>query len=168
VSQPRPKAPSVAGRPISGAVIWLDAPEAAVLPLPPRVVLDQQNLTFSPRVLAVRVGTVVEFPNNDRVFHNVFSSRDGRRFDLGMYPVGAVRSVLFDRPGLSRIFCNIHPNMAAYVWALNSSYFAVSDERCDFTIPPLPAGTYTYHAWPSAGPMLTGCIPDSFTRSSAS
>jgi plastocyanin len=146
------------GRPVSGAVIWLDVPAARAAASPRRVVLDQQNLTFAPRVLAVRVGTVVDFPNNDRVFHNVFSFRDGRRFDLGMYPVGAVRSVTFDRPGLSRIFCNIHPNMAAYVWALESSYFAVSDEHGAFTIPSVPAGTYPYHAWRSAGPILTGSI----------
>ena len=64
----------------------------------------------------MRVGTTVDFPNNDRVFHNVFSFRDGKRFDLGMYPIGTLRRVTFDKPGLSRLFCNIHPNMAAYVW----------------------------------------------------
>ena len=57
----------------------------------------------------------VEMPNSDRVFHNVFSFHDGKRFDLGLYPVGTARLVTFDRPGVSRIFCNIHPNMAAYV-----------------------------------------------------
>ena len=64
-----------------------------------KIVLDQRNLSFSPHVLAVRVGTAVDFPNNDRVFHNVFSFRDGKRFDLGMYPVGtsnASRSISLD------------------------------------------------------------------------
>src|SRR5438132_5098067 len=102
-------------RPVPDTVIWLDAPGAAHTASPPRAVLDQRNLSFSPKVLVVRAGTSVEFPNNDRVFHNVFSFRDGRRFDLGLYPVGSMKRVQFDRAGLSRIFCNIHPNMAAYV-----------------------------------------------------
>src|SRR5207244_7022575 len=109
----------------SNAVVWLDAPGAPMLSQSGPVVLDQRNLGFSPHVLAVRVGTIVDFPNDDRVFHNVFSFRDGKRFDLGMYPVGAVRQVRFDQAGLSRIFCNIHPNMAAYVMAIESPYFGV-------------------------------------------
>ena len=95
--------------------------------------LDQRNLSFSPHVLVVRVGTTVDFPNNDRVFHNVFSFRDGKRFDLGMYPVGTMQQVTFDQPGLSRIFCNIHPNMAAYVLTVDSPYFARADESGAFT-----------------------------------
>ena len=80
-------------------------------------------------MLAVRVGTTVDFPNRDRVFHNVFSFRDGKRFDLGMFPIGARRRVTFDRPGLSRLFCNIHPNMAAYMMAVDAPYFGVADEQ---------------------------------------
>ena len=143
-------------RPESNAVVWLDAPNAPS-PTPSRkIVLDQRNLRFSPHVLAVRVGTVVDFPNSDRVFHNVFSFRDGKRFDLGMYPVGMVRRVTFDRPGLSRVFCNIHPNMAAYVMAVDTPYFAVSDEGGVFTIASVAPGTYTYHAWRPGGTTITG------------
>ena len=120
------------------------------------MVLDQRNLNFSPHVLAVRVGTTVDFPNNDRVFHNVFSFRDGKRFDLGMYPVGTRRRVTFDKPGLSRLFCNIHPNMAGYVMAVNTPYFAVSDESGTFTIPSVAPRTYTYHAWRAGAIELTG------------
>jgi plastocyanin len=145
-------------RPEQNAVVWIDAPGVAVQAAPRRVVLDQRDVRFWPHVLAIRVGTVVEFPNNDRVFHNVFSFRDGKRFDLGLYPVGAVRLVTFDRPGLSRIFCNIHPNMAAYVLAVDSSYFAVSDEKGAFTIPPLPAGKYVYHTWRPGGSPITGSV----------
>jgi plastocyanin len=144
------------GRGVENAVVWLEAPDTPTPPQTRKIVLDQRNLAFSPHVLVVRVGTVVEFPNNDRVFHNVFSFRDGKRFDLGMYPVGAVRSVTFNRPGLSRIFCNIHPHMAAYVWALDTPYFAVSDDAGAFTIASVPVGTYTYHAWRPSGTMLTG------------
>ena len=124
----------------SNAVVWLDAPNAPRSTDRRKVVLDQRNLDFSPHVLAVRVGTTVDFPNNDRVFHNVFSFRDGKVFDLGMYPVGALKHVTFDRPGLSRIFCNIHPGMAAYVMAVDSPYFAVSDQSGAFTIAAVPPG----------------------------
>jgi plastocyanin len=144
------------GRPEANAVVWLEAPIASKTPQTGRVVLDQKNLMFSPHVLAVRVGTVVDFPNDDRVFHNVFSFRDGKRFDLGMYPVGAVRQVTFDRPGLSRIFCNIHPQMAAYVMAVDSPYFGAADRTGAFTLGDVPPGTYTYQAWRPGGPTLSG------------
>ena len=125
---------------------------------PQKVVIDQRNLAFTPHVLAVRVGTTVDFPNNDKVFHNVFSFRDGKKFDLGMYPKGAIKPIVFDKPGLARLFCNIHPNMAAYVMAVDSPYFAVSDENGAFTIAGVPPGTYTYHAWRPGGQPLTGSI----------
>jgi hypothetical protein len=110
-------------------------------------------------VLAVRAGTTVDLPNNDRVFHNVFSFHDGKRFDLGLYPVGTSRQVRFDEPGLSRVFCNIHPNMSAYVKVVDSPYFAVSDREGRFTIASVPRGTYTYHAWRPGRPELTGSSP---------
>lgn len=147
----------VSGRPAQHAVIWLAASGAPAAPLQ-KVVLDQRNLAFAPHVLAVRVGTTVEFPNNDKVFHNVFSFRDGKKFDLGMYPKGAVKRIVFDTPGLARLFCNIHPNMAAYIMAVDTPYFAVSDEQGAFTIAGVPPGTYTYHAWRPGAEPLTGSI----------
>jgi plastocyanin len=144
------------GAPAANVVVWLDAPNAGAIPARGRVVLDQRNLTFSPHVLAVRVGSTVDFPNNDRVFHNVFSFRDGKRFDLGMYPVGVLRRVTFNQVGLSRIFCNIHPNMAAYVMTLDSPYFAVSNDDGTLTIPSVAQGMYRYHAWRAGAADLTG------------
>jgi plastocyanin len=143
----RGRAQTADGKAAPDTVVWLEAPNAPRPPQAARVVLDQRNLAFSPHVLIVRVGTVVDFPNSDRVFHNVFSFRDGKRFDLGMYPVGALRRVTFDRAGLSRIFCNIHPNMAAYVIAVDSPYFARAGGDGGFAIPGAPSGTQTYHAW---------------------
>jgi plastocyanin len=145
-------------RPQANAVIWLESPNVVPSREAKRPVLDQRNLTFAPHVLAVRVGAWVDFPNNDRVFHNVFSFRDGKKFDLGLYPVGTQKPVQFDKAGLSRIFCNIHPNMAAYVLAVDSPFFAVTDERGAFTIPVVPAGAFTYHAWRPGGPDLTGQV----------
>ena len=146
----------VGGRAASNVVVWLDAPNAVHAPDSRRVVLDQRNLSFNPQVLAVRVGSVVDFPNNDRVFHNVFSFHDGKRFDLGLYPVGALKRVTFDQAGLSRIFCNIHPNMAAYIMAVETPFFAVSDSAGAFTVDSVPAGQYTYHAWRPGGAQLSG------------
>jgi plastocyanin len=146
----------VGARPQADAVVWLESQGDVPAPSARRAVLDQRNLTFEPRVLAIRVGTTVELPNNDRVFHNVFSFHDAKRFDLGMYPAGTSRRVTFDREGLSRVFCNIHPGMAAYVMAVDSPYFAVSDRQGEFSIPSVPAGRYTYHAWRAGADIITG------------
>ena len=138
------------------AVVWLEAPNAPAPVQKQKIVLSQHNETFLPHVLAVRVGTTVEFPNEDRVYHNVFSFHDGKKFDLGTYPVGATRRVVFSEPGVSRLFCNIHPHMSGYLAVLDSPYFAAVNGDGTFTIPNVPPGTYTYHAWRPAGPMLTG------------
>ena len=144
----------VGGKPVVGAVVWLEAPDA---PRPPaRLVLDQRNLAFMPTVLAVPTGSTVRFPNNDSVLHNVFSFHDGKKFDLGLYPVGQVRTVKFDHAGISRLFCNIHPGMAAYVVVVDSPYYAVSGNRGEFSLAGVPYGQYTYHAWRAGSAMITG------------
>jgi len=148
----------VGGRPQKDAVVWLDGAPGPAPAARPRAILDQRNLQFIPHVLAVPAGTRVEMPNSDRVFHNVFSFHDGKRFDLGLYPVGTTKVVTFDQPGLSRIFCNIHPNMAAYVLAVDSAYVAVSDRDGRFTIAGVPAGTYTWRAWRPGNHTATGTI----------
>jgi plastocyanin len=144
------------GRPAPNVVVWFEAPNAPRAGDAEPVVLDQRNLRFSPQVVAVRAGTSVVFPNNDRVFHNVFSFHHGKVFDLGLYPVGDSKVVRFDKPGLSRIFCNIHPNMAAYVVAVDSPYFAVTDARGEFAVASVPPGRYRYHAWRSGAPERSG------------
>jgi plastocyanin len=146
---------TVENKPALNVVVWVDGPVVAHDPLPMPVV-DQRNLHFYPLVLAVQVGTQVEFPNHDRVFHNVFSFLDGKKFDLGLYPTGTVKQITFDKPGLSRLFCNIHPHMAAYVMAVTSQYFAVSDSAGLFTIRGLAPGTYTYHLWRAGHGEISG------------
>lgn len=145
----------VGGKPAPNVVVWVDAP-APLQAAGAKPLLDQRNFNFYPRVLAVQVGSTVEFPNHDRVFHNVFSFHDGKRFDLGLYPTGTVRRITFDKPGLSMLFCNIHPQMFAYIMAVESPYFAVSDETGSFTIRNVPSGTRTYHAWRPGGSVITG------------
>jgi plastocyanin len=148
----------VNGRPEKNVVVWLEGIVGRSPAPTARLVLDQRQLQFKPHVLAVRVGSQVEMPNSDRVFHNVFSFHDGKRFDLGLYPVGTAKTVTFDRPGLSRIFCNIHPNMAAYVLAVDSAYYAVSDSQGQFVMTDVPNGTYTYRAWRPGGQTTTGTV----------
>jgi plastocyanin len=148
----------VGDRPSARTVVWLTGGDRSRVPAPQHPILDQRNLAFDPRVLVVQVGATVDMPNNDRVLHNVFSFRDGKRFDLGLYPVGTTRRVTFDHAGVSRVFCNIHPNMAAYVLTVDTPYYGVTDDRGALTIPGVARGTYTYHAWRPGGQELTGSI----------
>jgi len=155
-------------------VVWLKPVDSqlATRPAPAGTIrLTQRNKSFEPHVLVVPVGSMVEFPNRDPFFHNVFSLFDGKRFDLGLYEAGSTRNVSFDRPGISYIFCNIHAEMSAVVIALDTPYFAVSNRRGEIVIAHVPTGRYTLHVWyesalPSTLKALTHEInitPDSST-----
>ena len=109
--------------------------------------LTQRNKTFEPHMLVIPVGSMVEFPNRDPFFHNVFSLFEGKRFDLGLYEAGTSRSVRFDRPGVSYIFCNIHPEMSAVVIAMATPLYAQAGGDGWVTIPNVPYGRYTLHFW---------------------
>ena len=109
--------------------------------------LVQRNKTFEPHVLVVPVGTAVEFPNRDPFFHNIFSLYDGKRFDLGLYESGTSRSVRFDRPGVSYLFCNIHAEMSAVVIALDTPYFAISNRAGEAVMRDVPDGAYRLSVW---------------------
>jgi hypothetical protein len=100
----------------------------------------------------VPVGAMVEFPNHDPYFHNVFSLFDGKRFDLGLYESGSSRQVRFDKPGISYIFCNIHAQMSAVIVSLNTPYYAVSNDRGDIVIPDVPPGRYQMQVWYEKAP----------------
>jgi plastocyanin len=113
----------------------------------PRATLDQRNQTFVPYVLAVTVGTTVDFPNNDRTYHNVFSFSKARRFDLGRYGRGQSKSLRFDEPGVVRVFCEIHSHMSAFILVFAHRYFAVTDAEGRYHIDDVPPGTYTVVAW---------------------
>jgi plastocyanin len=109
--------------------------------------LAQKGQQFVPRVLAVAQGTAVEFPNMDPIFHNVFSLSPVKRFDLGRYPRGQSRRVVFTKPGLVNVFCDIHSSMAAYVLVLPHHAFTQPDADGAFRLPDLPAGRYVLHVW---------------------
>jgi plastocyanin len=113
----------------------------------PRYRLVQHNKRFEPSLLVVPVGSVVDFPNADPWFHNVFSLYRGKRFDLGLYQAGAQRSVKFDRIGPSYLFCNIHPEMTGVVLAIDSELFAISDKVGHYSITGVPPGKYVLQVW---------------------
>jgi plastocyanin len=133
------------GRPIRQAVVFIE--DLREPPAHGRAVMDQRSRTFIPHVLVVQVGTRVEFPNNDTVYHNVFSTREGKPFDLGLYPVGRTREAVFHQPGLIRLFCNIHSNMSASIWVVENSYFAITDRAGRFRIEGVPAGAHVVRVW---------------------
>jgi plastocyanin len=131
-------------------VVWLSptSSRTPVKPFPTHPLrLTQRNKSFEPHLLVVPVGAVVQFPNRDPFFHNVFSLFEGKRFDLGLYEAGTTRNVSFDRPGVSYIFCNIHAEMSAVVIALDTPYFGISNRKGEVVIPEVPAGRYTMRVW---------------------
>jgi len=140
------------------AVVWLEPLGATpVLPFTPQghYTLLQKNRTFIPHLQVVPVGSVVQFPNADPFFHNVFSLFDGKRFDLGLYEAGATKSVTFSRAGVSYIFCNIHHEMSAVVISISTPLYAIADAGDTLTIRNIPPGDYSMRLW------VEGALPPS-------
>ena len=137
----------------SNIVVWLvslsSGPSTGSSEAPDRVMprMTQINKSFDPHILVIQVGTPVQFPNKDPFLHNVFSLFDGKRFDLGFYEAGSSKSVHFDRPGVSYLFCNIHPEMSGAVVAVDTPYFGVSDRSGRVSIPNVPDGRYQLNVW---------------------
>ena len=124
--------------------------------------MDQRNETFVPHVLAVTTGTIVDFPNSDRIYHNVFSLSKAARFDLGRYAAGHSKSVRFDRPGIVRVFCDIHSHMNAFILVFSHPFFAMTDADGRYRIDNVPPGTYNVSpgtkGWPRSRSRST--VPD--------
>lgn len=141
-------------KPASGSadvVVWLtplDTSGEAMQPqVRPHFTLTQKDKMFHPHLLVVPVGSGVDFPNLDPFFHNVFSLFNGKRFDLGLYDSHSRRTVRFDREGVSYIFCNIHPDMAAVIVSLSTPYYAVSEANGHVDLRDVPFGRYRLHFW---------------------
>ena len=117
-------------------VVYLSkAPAADVDLSKAKFVMDQQNLSFIPSVLPIPVGSTVLFPNNDKVDHNVFSMSRTKQFNLGSYKPGESQTVVFDKPGIVEVRCDVHAEMAAYILVMKNPYFAVTDRKGNFEIP---------------------------------
>ena len=131
----------------TGVVVWLSpVPKRSATGTggagPARQKIVQKNKRFQTSLLAVEVGSIVDFPNEDPFFHNVFSYFDGKRFDLLLYEAGASRHVQFNKAGVCYIFCNIHPQMSAVVVVVDTPYFTVMKGSGEFRISELPLGRY--------------------------
>jgi len=120
--------------------------------------IRQKDLQFQPRVSVVVKGTTVDFPNDDKVYHNVFSTSRPARFDLGLYRSGASKAVQFKREGVVDVFCNIHPDMSSRVLVVPTTLFAATDASGKFRIDGVPVGTYPIVAWHSSGAEVRGQV----------
>ena len=114
---------------------------------PVRVSIRQQDEAFVPHTVAITAGSTVHFPNDDLIFHNVFSLSRHNEFDLGRYPRGRSKSRSFDSPGVIKVFCHLHSHMSALIRVFDHPYFAIPDEEGQFTIPNVPPGAYRVAAW---------------------
>jgi plastocyanin len=136
-------------RNLADMVVYVEKASGEFAPPKKHAVMDQKNVVFIPRVLPVVAGTTVDFLNSDQVLHNVFTpDKCAKKFNLGTWPRGEVRSMKFDQVGCSAVLlCNVHPEMEAYVVVLQNPYFAVSDKSGLYAIPDVPEGTYTLRVW---------------------
>ena len=135
-----------------GTVLWmkrLDAPTPRPAPARNKVI-RQLNKTFIPRVLAVPVGSKVDFRNEDEIFHNVFSLSRPNDFDTGLYRQGASYSQVFRKAGAVQILCNIHATMIAHVFVVDTPYYTQADAAGLFTIKNVPPGEYEMETWHEA------------------
>jgi plastocyanin len=142
------------GEDVGQAVVWLSGPPAEARP-PIKSEIGTSKKEFSPHVLVVPVGSTVSFPNYDPFNHNVFSLSEESPFDLGLYGRGEVRSVRFDRPGLVRVYCNVHAQMSALVLVRDTPWYTQPGSDGTFTLAPVPPGSYTLHAWHERTPEIT-------------
>ena len=136
----------VAGSELANVIVFVDLQKGVATP-PSHATIRQANEVFVPRVTAVTVGSTVDFPNDDGIFHNVFSLSRGATFDLGRYPRGESRSRRFTTPGVVKVFCHLHSHMTALIRIFDHPYFARPDASGQFALPDLPAGTYRVVAW---------------------
>ncbi len=134
---------------VTDAVIYVDGSlaDSAAAPAARPARLAQKGQAFQPRVLPIAVGTTVDFPNVDWIYHNVFSVSPTKRFDLGKYGRGKSKQVTFQKPGLVNVYCDIHSGMEAFIVVLPNAWFAQPAPSGSFALPRLAAGSYRIKAW---------------------
>lgn len=139
---------------VTAVVMLEDVPGPS--PAPMHATIHQHNNSFMPPVLVVTKGSTVDFPNDDKIFHNVFSLSRAARFDLGLYKSGTTRSVKMSRAGVVDVHCNIHPEMTAKIKVMDTSYYAVAAPDGTFQINDVPPGTYPIVVWQAFGDEYRG------------
>jgi plastocyanin len=133
---------------IKDFVVYIDKPMTNVTPpSKPLEVVTQRDATFTPHVMPVLVGTRINWPNHDDIFHNVFSVSDAKTFDLGLYKDPQVGSEVFDKTGRVDVFCSIHTKMSCVILVLENPFFAATNGKGEYRITGIPAGTYKVKAW---------------------
>jgi len=144
---------TIGGRPTSDVVVSVEGlPDERVTTQlsklkAKKVVMDQRDVKFFPRVLAVPVGSTVDFLNNDKTFHNVFSLSEAKKFDFGLYSPGRSRSVTFEKPGVVKILCHVHPHMEAFIVVKEHPFLGVTDNRGNYQLDNVPLGKYRLEIW---------------------
>jgi plastocyanin len=144
---------TLAGKPTADVVVSLEGVPAEIAKVdlaaakPKMAVMDQREMTLIPYVLPVLVGTTVDFPNKDKIWHNIYSKSEAKKFDLGLYAPGKSRSVTFDKAGVVRVLCNVHPNMEAFIVVKNHPYFIAPDKNGNYRLDAVPVGKYRLQVW---------------------
>lgn len=136
-------------------VVFIDLKptNAPAPPAQPVEVITQTDAVFRPHVMPVLAGTVVEWPNRDDIFHNVFSMSEAKPFDLGLYRHPTLKKVTFDKAGRVDVFCSIHTRMSCVILVLENPWFSAADEDGRYRIENIPAGTYKFKAWHERLPL---------------
>jgi len=145
-------------RDASGVVVYVEGVPGTVTPPKKHAVISQREKQFDPPLTIVVKGTTVDFPNEDKIFHNVFSVSRPARFDLGLYKSGSMKSVEMKRAGVVDVYCNIHPDMVAKVKILDNGFYTVTGADGAFDIEGVPAGDYPVVAWLPSGDEARGTV----------
>jgi plastocyanin len=153
-----------AGLALAGAVVFLESPAARAAVKPARgAEVAQIDKQFSPQVSVVPVGTAVDFPNRDKVRHHVYSFSPIKTFELKLYAGTPSNPVVFDRPGVAVLGCNIHDNMAAWVVVVETPYFGRTPASGQVTLDDVPAGSYRLRVWHADLPVGAAALDQPIT-----
>ncbi|HEX2758252.1 MAG TPA: hypothetical protein VHP60_07115 [Thermoanaerobaculia bacterium] len=155
--------------PAPQAIVWISEGQkpGSLAPSSAHPRVASKSKRFDPRITAVPAGTTVDFPNLDGIFHNVFSLSPGAKFDLGLYRNGASRAMTFDNPGLVRVYCNIHPQMAAYLMVIDGTIWAQTGSDGNAVLASVPAGRAVVRAWDEKGGDYQGTVDVTAGKSAA-
>jgi plastocyanin len=146
--------------PVAGeTLVWLEPLSGRAPKKPPATFqMMTRGKALVPHVLAIPVGSTVEFPNDDPISHNLFSLSSANAFDLGLYRKGAGKAHKFDAPGLVNVYCNVHPNMSAVIQVMSTPYYAFADQTGAYALANVPAGRYRLIAWNEQGGQIESQI----------